>query len=86
MPTLSAMLGVVLERERLIAEAVQTEGLRRSEAVKTAVLRAVSHDLRSPVTAMVAAGAAVRAPRPDARPSATSSAGSSSTRALGWRG
>lgn len=61
-PTVSAMLGVVLERERLIAEAVQTEGLRRSEAVKTAVLRAVSHDLRSPVTAMVAAGAAVRAP------------------------
>jgi len=27
--------------------------LRRSEAVKTAVLRAVSHDLRSPVTAIV---------------------------------
>ena len=61
-PTLSAMLGIVLERERLISEAVQTEGLRRSEAVKTAVLRAVSHDLRSPVTAMVAAGAAVREP------------------------
>jgi two-component system, OmpR family, sensor histidine kinase KdpD len=61
-PTLSALLGMVLERERLVAEAVQTEGLRRSEAVKTAVLRAVSHDLRSPVTAMVAAGAAVRAP------------------------
>lgn len=61
-PTLSAMLAIVLERERLITEAVQTEGLRRSEAVKTAVLRAVSHDLRSPVTAMVAAGAAVRAP------------------------
>ena len=61
MPTLSALLAMVLERERLIAEAVQTEGLRRSEAVKTAVLRAVSHDLRSPVTAMVAAGAAIRA-------------------------
>ena len=61
-PALSAMLGMVLERERLVGEAVQTEGLRRSEAVKTAVLRAVSHDLRSPVTAMVAAGAAVRAP------------------------
>jgi len=61
-PPLSAVLELALERERLIAEAVQTEGLRRSEAVKTAVLRAVSHDLRSPVTAMVAAGAAVRAP------------------------
>ncbi len=61
-PALSAMLGMAVDRERLVAEAVQTEGLRRSEAVKTAVLRAVSHDLRSPVTAMVAAGSAVRAP------------------------
>jgi two-component system, OmpR family, sensor histidine kinase KdpD len=61
-PALAAVLTVALERDRLTAEAVQTEGLRRSEAVKTAVLRAVSHDLRSPVTAMVAAGAAVRAP------------------------
>ncbi len=61
-PALSALLGVALDRQRLVAEAVQTEGLRRSEAVKTAVLRAVSHDLRSPVTAMVAAGSAVRAP------------------------
>jgi two-component system sensor histidine kinase KdpD len=61
-PALSAMLAMVLDRERLIAETVETEGLRRSEAVKTAVLRAVSHDLRSPVTAMIAAGSAVRAP------------------------
>jgi two-component system sensor histidine kinase KdpD len=61
-PALAAVLELALERERFVAEAVQTEGLRRSEAVKTAVLRAVSHDLRSPVTAMVTAGAAVRAP------------------------
>lgn len=61
-PALAALLQVALERERLVAEAVQTEGLRRSDAVKTAVLRSVSHDLRSPVTAMIAAGAAVRAP------------------------
>ena len=61
-PALAAVLDVALERERLVAEAVETEALRRSDAVKTAVLRTVSHDLRSPVTAMVAAGAAVRAP------------------------
>jgi two-component system, OmpR family, sensor histidine kinase KdpD len=60
-PALGALLAVALERDRLVAERVQTEGLRRSEAVKTAVLRAVSHDLRSPVTAMMAAGATVRA-------------------------
>jgi two-component system sensor histidine kinase KdpD len=62
-PALTAVLELALERERLVAETVQTEALRRSEAIKTAVLRAVSHDLRSPVTAMVTAGAAVRAPR-----------------------
>jgi two-component system, OmpR family, sensor histidine kinase KdpD len=61
-PALTAMLKVALEREQLVAEAVRTEGLRRSEAVKTAVLRAVSHDLRSPVTAMIAAAEAGRAP------------------------
>lgn len=61
-PALAAVVEVALERERLVAEAVQTEALRRSDAVKTAVLRTVSHDLRSPLTAMVAAGAAVRAP------------------------
>ena len=60
-PALTVVLEVALERERLVAEAVQTEGLRRSEAVKTAVLRSVSHDLRSPVTAMIAAGDTVRA-------------------------
>ena len=61
-PALAAVLDMALERERLEAEAVDTEALRRSDAVKTAVLRTVSHDLRSPVTAMIAAGAAVRAP------------------------
>ena len=61
-PALAAVLKVGLEHEELVAEAVETEALRRSDATKTAVLRAVSHDLRSPVTAMVAAGAAMRAP------------------------
>jgi two-component system sensor histidine kinase KdpD len=61
-PALGAVLAAAQERERLSKERVATEALRRSEAVKTAVLRAVSHDLRSPLTAMVAAGAAVRAP------------------------
>lgn len=60
-PPLSVVLQAARERERLAAEAVKAEGLRRSEAVKTAVLRAVSHDLRTPLTAMITAGAAVRA-------------------------
>jgi two-component system sensor histidine kinase KdpD len=42
-------------RRRALA-AVEAETLRRSDAVKTAVLHAVSHDLRSPLTAIRAAG------------------------------
>jgi K+-sensing histidine kinase KdpD len=41
--------------ERRLREAVEAEGLRRSDAVKTAVLRSVSHDLRSPITAITTA-------------------------------
>jgi K+-sensing histidine kinase KdpD len=44
------------EREREAAElaekTVEAEALRRSDAAKTALLRAVSHDLRSPLTAI----------------------------------
>jgi two-component system, OmpR family, sensor histidine kinase KdpD len=36
-------------------EVRETETLRRSDAVKTAVLRSVSHDLRSPITAIMTA-------------------------------
>jgi len=40
---------------RRAAAALEAATLRRSDAVKTAVLRAVSHDLRSPLTAIAAA-------------------------------
>jgi K+-sensing histidine kinase KdpD len=47
------------ERERAAAElaekTVEAEALRRSDAAKTALLRSVSHDLRSPLTAIKAA-------------------------------
>ena len=42
--------------ERRLRAAVEAEALRRSDAVKTAVLRSVSHDLRSPITAITTAG------------------------------
>jgi two-component system sensor histidine kinase KdpD len=48
-----------VEREALQAEVVETAALRRSDDLKTAILRAVSHDLRSPLTAMVASGEAL---------------------------
>ena len=58
-PALEALVAIALRRDALQAEAVETAALRRSDDVKTAVLRAVSHDLRTPVTAIVAAGHAL---------------------------
>jgi two-component system sensor histidine kinase KdpD len=47
------------ERERLAQEALEAEALRRSDAMKTAVLRAVSHDLRSPLMAILTSAGAL---------------------------
>ncbi len=58
-PALEALLSAALEREGLLGGAVETAALRRADTVKTALLRAVSHDLRSPLTAISAAGEAV---------------------------
>jgi two-component system sensor histidine kinase KdpD len=55
-------VAIALRRDAIQAEAVQTEALRRSDDVKTALLRAVSHDLRTPLTAIVAAGHALSSP------------------------
>jgi two-component system sensor histidine kinase KdpD len=43
----------------LQADALETEALRRSDALKTALLRSVSHDLRSPLTAILASADAL---------------------------
>ena len=58
-PSLEALLAAALDREELIRITVETRTLRRSDEVKTALLRAVSHDLRSPITAILAAGDAL---------------------------
>ncbi|MGH2967506.1 MAG: sensor histidine kinase, partial [Solirubrobacteraceae bacterium] len=61
-PSLAALLAAALDRDRLQAEVVETQALRRSDVIKTTLLRAVSHDLRTPLTAIMAAGDAVRSP------------------------
>lgn len=60
-PALESILAAALARERLQAEVVETASLRRSDEIKTAVLRSVSHDLRTPVTAIRTAASALRA-------------------------
>jgi two-component system, OmpR family, sensor histidine kinase KdpD len=49
---LASLLAVAIDRERLHHEALEAEALRRSDSMKTALLRSVSHDLRSPLTAI----------------------------------
>jgi two-component system, OmpR family, sensor histidine kinase KdpD len=61
-PALEALVGAALDRDALQQELVATEAIRRSDVVKTALLRAVSHDLRTPLTAILAAADAVRSP------------------------
>jgi len=58
-PALEALLSAAVEREALQAEVVETAALRRSDDLKTAILRSVSHDLRSPLTAMITSGEAL---------------------------
>ena len=61
-PSLEALLAAGLDRDRLLGESVETRALRRADVVKTALLRSVSHDLRTPLTAIVAAGEAIASP------------------------
>jgi two-component system, OmpR family, sensor histidine kinase KdpD len=68
-PALEPLLAAALEREALTRDVVETDALRRSDEIKTAVLRSVSHDLRSPLTAILAASEAIGSPalEPDER-------------------
>src|SRR5579862_5401526 len=56
---LAALRELTAERERLAVEALEAEALRRSDALKTALLRAVSHDLRSPLMAILTSAGAL---------------------------
>lgn len=59
LPSLQALVAATLQRQALLGEVVETAALRRSDDLKTAILRSVSHDLRSPLTAILAAGHAL---------------------------
>jgi len=62
LPALAALLAVAVDRDRLERDALEAEALRRSDLVKTALLRAVSHDLRTPLTGIRTAVGALRSP------------------------
>jgi two-component system, OmpR family, sensor histidine kinase KdpD len=62
LPALASLLAVAVDQDELQQEALEAEALRRSDTVKTALLRAVSHDLRSPLTAIRAAAGSLANP------------------------
>ncbi|HUO69852.1 MAG TPA: ATP-binding protein [Solirubrobacteraceae bacterium] len=58
---LGRLIDVAVERERMADHAAEVEAGRRAEVARTAILHAISHDLRSPLTAITTAGSALRA-------------------------
>jgi two-component system sensor histidine kinase KdpD len=59
----AVVVSALATRARRKAEVtIEAEALRRSDTMKTAVLRSVSHDLRSPLTAIVAAASGLANP------------------------
>ena len=59
---LAELAALERERERMQAEAIEAEAFRRSDELKTSLLRSVSHDLRTPLTTIIAAGSALDSP------------------------
>jgi two-component system sensor histidine kinase KdpD len=56
----AARVGAVLERSRLATSAAEAESLAAGNAVRTALLAAVSHDLRTPLAGIKAAVSSLR--------------------------
>ena len=52
LPALASLIGVAIEQETLARKALDADTLRRSDIVKTAVIQAVSHDLRTPLASI----------------------------------
>ncbi len=59
LPAVASLVAVAIDRDRLTHEALEAEALRRSDAIKTALLRTVSHDLRSPLMAILTSSSAL---------------------------
>ena len=57
---LATLLDVAAERERAAARGAEAEAARQADAAKTVILHAVSHDLRSPLTAIRTAAAGLK--------------------------
>jgi two-component system sensor histidine kinase KdpD len=53
--SVAALVALAVERERFLSERAHLHALRESDALKTSLLRAVSHDLATPLTSIALA-------------------------------
>ncbi len=58
--SIGRLIDVAVERERVAERSAETEASRRADVAKTAILHAISHDLRSPLTAIIDRGLGAR--------------------------
>jgi two-component system sensor histidine kinase KdpD len=56
----AAQIGIAVDRARLRQEATEAEILRRTDALRRALLNAVSHDLRTPLATIMASASSLR--------------------------
>ena len=56
----AGQMGLLIERARLRREATDAEVLRRTDQLRTALLGAVSHDLRTPLASIMASAGSLR--------------------------
>ncbi len=56
----ASQIGLAVERLRLRQDATEAEVLRRTDEVKSVLLNAVSHDLRTPLASIIAAAGSLR--------------------------
>jgi two-component system, OmpR family, sensor histidine kinase KdpD len=56
----AGQIGLAVERDRLRKESTEAEILRRTDQLRAALLNAVSHDLRTPLAAIIASAGSLR--------------------------
>jgi two-component system, OmpR family, sensor histidine kinase KdpD len=57
---IARLIDVAVEREQVAERVAEAEAARRADIARTAILHAISHDLRSPITAIITAASALR--------------------------
>ncbi|MBS1984801.1 MAG: sensor histidine kinase KdpD [Bdellovibrionales bacterium] len=60
--TLAGIFAITLDRESLLSERARAEALERSQSLQKSLLNSISHELKTPLTAIMTAQTALREP------------------------